>query len=263
MPNFMLIIEYDGTAYHGWQYQANAATIQQTLEEAIAVMTRETARVHGSGRTDAGVHAIGQVAHFHTRARIPPEGFKAGLNSLLPHDIVIRSCRQVDDKFHARFDARGKTYQYRILNQSLPAAIGRNYVWQIRRELDIAAMQAAARHIIGTHDFKSFEGSGSPRHHCIRTVFDARIDGGQNGLITFDIRADGFLRYMVRNLTGTLVDVGRCAITPDDFGDILEAQDRRRAGATAPPQGLFLVEVFYGEQGTRPSTAPIPPRFSP
>ncbi len=245
MANFKLIIEYDGAAYCGWQRQAGDPTLQETIEIALSVMTKETIRVIGSGRTDAGVHALGQTAHFHTRSAIPSQGFQAGLNSLLPDDIVIRACVPVPDDFHARFHARHKTYRYTIRNQPLPAAIGRQYAWHIRKPLDIAAMQAAADHIIGTHDFKSFEGTGSPRADTIRTVLTADVMQTPAGDAVFEVVATGFLRYMVRNLTGTLVQVGLGKISTDDFKAVLEARDRHRAGPTAPPHGLSLVSVFY------------------
>ena len=163
MANFKLIIEYDGTAYHGWQVQTGKPSIQETIEAALSFMTKERIHLSGSGRTDAGVHALGQAASFHSTAKISSRAFHAGLNSLLPDDIVIRSCEAVDDAFHARFNAKSKTYQYRILNRLTPAAVGRQYEWFIKNKLDIPAMQAAVRHIIGTYDFKSFEGTGSPR----------------------------------------------------------------------------------------------------
>jgi tRNA pseudouridine38-40 synthase len=245
MTNFKLTIEYDGTAYCGWQRQAEDPTLQETIEAALSVMTRETIRVIGSGRTDAGVHALGQTAHFHTRTGISPGGFQAGLNSLLPDDIVIRSCEPVPEDFHARFSARHKTYRYMIRNQRLPAAIGRQYAWHIRKPLDIAVMQAAVRHIIGTHDFKSFEGIGSPRADTIRTVLNADVSKTPADDVVFDVTATGFLRYMVRNLMGTLVQAGLGKISAADVKAVLEARNRDRAGPTAPPHGLFLVSVFY------------------
>lgn len=245
MKNYKLTIEYDGTAYHGWQVQANDITIQETIETVLSTMTREKIRVSGSGRTDAGVHALGQVAHFKTDACISSDAFMAGLNSLLPDDIVITGCESVDDDFHARFSAKTKTYQYRIFNHPVPIAIGRQYAWHIRKKLDVSAMQQAAVHIIGTHDFKSFEGTGSHRDHTIRTVIHAGMDITDDEYIIFEITANGFLRYMVRNLVGTLTDVGLLKTSPDEFKRILEAKNRDLAGATAPPQGLFLVQVSY------------------
>ena len=245
MKTYKLTMEYDGTHYHGWQIQAGDITIQETLEKALSLMTGETVRVEGSGRTDAGVHALGQTASFKTDTRIPPEGFQAGLNSLLPEDIVILGCEEVKNDFHARFSAKTKTYQYRIYNQFLPLAVGRQYAWHIRKPLDVPAMTRAAAHLIGTHDFKSFEGAGSPRPHTVRTVLEAGVEKTGDGFVLFDITADGFLRYMVRNLVGTLVDVGTGKIPPERFKEILEAKNRDLAGATAPARGLFLVAVRY------------------
>jgi tRNA pseudouridine38-40 synthase len=245
MKTYKLTMEYDGTHYHGWQIQAGDITIQETLEKALSLMTGETVRVEGSGRTDAGVHALGQTASFKTDTRIPPEGFQAGLNSLLPEDIVILGCEEVKNDFHARFSAKTKTYQYRIYNQFLPLAVGRQYAWHIRKPLDVPAMTRAAAHLIGTHDFKSFEGAGSPRPHTVRTVLEAGVEKTEDGFVLFDITADGFLRYMVRNLVGTLVDVGTGKIPPERFKEIIEAKNRDLAGATAPARGLFLVAVRY------------------
>jgi tRNA pseudouridine38-40 synthase len=247
IKNFKLTIEYDGTAYHGWQIQARDSTIQEAIETALSTMTREKIRLSGSGRTDAGVHALGQAANFKTKSKIPADAFFAGLNSLLPDDIVITACDEMDDDFHARFSAKKKTYQYRIFNRPIAIAIGRQYAWHIRKKLDVSAMQKAAEHIIGTHDFKSFEGTGSPRAHTIRTVMHAEFAEKEGGYLIFEITANGFLRYMVRNLVGSMVDVGLLKTTPDEFRQILEAKNRDIAGATAPPQGLFLVNVSYEE----------------
>jgi tRNA pseudouridine38-40 synthase len=245
MGHFKLTIEYDGTGYHGWQIQDNDITIQETIETALSTMTKEKIRLHASGRTDAGVHALGQVAHFKTDTRISSDAFIAGLNSLLPDDIVIINCEEVDETFHARFSAKRKTYQYRIYNQPIRLAIGRQYAWHIKKKLDVDAMQSAIAHILGTHDFKSFEGTGSPRDHTIRTVLNAGIDNTDDGYVFVEITANGFLRYMVRNLVGTLSDVGRLKISSNEFKQILESKNRDLAGATAPPQGLFLVNVNY------------------
>lgn len=245
MKTYKLTMEYDGTAYHGWQVQAGDITLQETLEKALSLMTKESIRLAGSGRTDAGVHALGQTASFKTASKIPADGFRSGLNSLLPDDIVILDCEEVTEDFHARFSATSKTYQYRIYNQPLPIAIGRQYAWHVRKPLDIEAMNEAVGNIIGTHDFKSFEGSGSPRAHTVRTVAHAVVEKTSEGFVLFEITANGFLRYMVRNLVGTLVDVGIKKISPDEFKKILEAENRDRAGATAPAHGLFLVNVRY------------------
>ena len=168
-----------------------------------------------------------------------------GLNALLPDCMVILSCEEVYLKFHARYDVKSKTYQYRILNRNLPIAIQRHYAWHIRRRLDTGAMRQASSHLFGRHDFKAFEGTGSPRSHSKRQVLKADIMRQNKDYLIFEIEADGFLRFMVRNIVGTLVEVGTGKISPGDFKDILLSKDRSRAGATAPAQGLFLVEVKY------------------
>lgn len=245
VSNFKIIIEYDGTGYHGWQRQKQDRTIQQEIERALWSMTARQVTLYGSGRTDAGVHALGQVANFLCQTDLSPAVFQKGLNSLLPDDIVIKDCRLVDESFHARYDVLSKIYHYRILNRQLPAAIGRHYAWHVRRKLDTAAMRWAISDIIGTHDFKAFEGAGSPRSHTTRTVMAAELIEGSDGSILFKIEADGFLRYMVRNIVGTLVSVGLGKITPAAFKGILESKNRGNAGATAPAHGLFLMEVKY------------------
>lgn len=248
MTNLRLLLEYDGTAYSGWQRQAEDRTVQAELEEAIERMTRRKVAVIGAGRTDAGVHALGQVANVRVDTRIPPDALLKGLNSLLPADIAVRACAEVPDHFHARFDARRKIYRYHILNRAARAAVGRQYAWFIHRPLDIDAMQAAAQALVGRHDFKAFESAGSPRAHTVRAIASAgwEVDDAERRL-RFTVQADGFLRCMVRNIVGTLVAVGLGKIGPGDIAAILSSRDRRRAGATAPPQGLFLVRVDYGE----------------
>jgi len=242
---FKLIIEYDGSGFHGWQRQKKDRTVQETIENALAVMTREQVAVIGSGRTDAGVHALGQAAGFKTRSRLDAEAFFNGLNSLLPGDVVIRACEQMPDDFHARFDVSSKRYRYHMLNRPIAPAIGRQFVWHIRRPLDTTAMAEAAGILLGTHDFKAFEGTGSPRDHTVRTVTDSTVKETGGGNLTYDIEANGFLRFMVRNIVGTLVEVGLGKIDPQTMLTILLSKDRSQAGATAPPQGLFLVDVAY------------------
>jgi tRNA pseudouridine38-40 synthase len=245
LKNFKIIIEYDGTSYHGWQRQQNGHTIQEEIENALFIMTGEKTVLTASGRTDAGVHALGQVANFTFDTNLSAMDFQSGLNSLTRNDIVILSCDIVDENFHSRFSAKSKTYNYRILNRYLPAAINRQYAWHIRKTLDLVSMRRAAGHIIGSHDFKAFEGTGSPRSHTTRRVIKADIITQENGLIIFEIEADGFLRFMVRNIVGTLVDAGLGKMTSDDFKKILLSKDRSIAGATAPPNGLFLMGVKY------------------
>lgn len=242
---FKLIIEYDGSCFHGWQRQKKDRTVQETIEKALAVMTREPVTVIGSGRTDAGVHALGQVAGFKTRSRLNADSFFNGLNSLLPGDVVIRSCEQMADSFHARFDVTSKHYRYHIRNRAIAPAIGRQFIWHIKKPLAAAAMAEAASILLGTHDFKAFEGTGSPRNHTTRTITTSTIKETGGGNLTYDIAANGFLRFMVRNIVGTLVEVGLGKISAGEIQKILQSKDRSRAGATAPPQGLFLVDVTY------------------
>jgi len=243
--NFRLLVEYDGTNYHGWQRQKHDMTIQGEIEKVISAMTRQPITLVGSGRTDAGVHALGQVANFKCETNLSADTFLRGLNSMLPADIVIKRCEPVDPQFHARYNVKNKTYQYKIWNSSPPPAIGRQYVWFIRRKLDVEAMRRAADCIVGEHDFKAFEGSGSPRAHTTRTVMKAAFRVDEDGGIVFDIQANGFLRYMVRNLVGTLVEVGIEKRVPGDIHEVIASKNRFMAGATAPAQGLFLVKVEY------------------
>lgn len=243
--NFKLIIEYDGSRYHGWQRQKNDPSIQGEIEKALKTMTAKKVTLIGSGRTDSGVHAKGQVANFECETRLKPEALMNGLNSLLAEDIKIKVCEQVDASFHARYDAQSKIYHYRILNRPTPAAIGRQYQWFIRKALNREAMRTAISHIIGRHDFKAFEGSGSPRQSSIRRIHSADLVVHEGGLLIFHVEADGFLRYMVRNIVGTLVDVGLEKLRPQDFKRILDSKDRSQASATAPAQGLTLIRVNY------------------
>jgi tRNA pseudouridine38-40 synthase len=243
--NFKITIEYDGSRYCGWQRQNNDPTIQGTIEQALGKMTGQKVSVIGSGRTDARVHAYGQVANFKCDTRLNAEDFQGGLNSLTPDDIIIKDCKEVENEFHARYAAKSKEYRFRILNRENPAAIGRQYAWHIRKPLNTEAMRAAIAFLIGKHDFKAFEGAGSPRAHTIRYVMAAQLYREDMHTIRFEIKADGFLRFMVRNIVGTLVDVGKGKISADEFKQILDSKDRSRAGATAPAHGLFLTQVKY------------------
>ena len=245
MKNFKITIEYDGSAYHGWQRQAKGRTIQGEIENALATMTGNDVSVTGSGRTDAGVHALSQTANFRCATLMSPEVFLKGLNSLLPKDIVITACESVPDTFHARYDVKSKTYQYRILNRPLPAAINRQYSWHIRKKLDLKAMQTALKRITGRHDFKAFEGSGSPRSDSIRHIMTADLVKTDDEYLVLTLEGNGFLKFMARNIVGTLVDVGLGKITPDVFEHILASKNRSLAGITAPAHGLFLVDVKY------------------
>jgi tRNA pseudouridine38-40 synthase len=246
MPkNFKITIEYDGTAYHGWQRQAKDRTIQGEIEKALMTMTGNRVTLTGSGRTDAGVHAFGQVANFHCHTALDHMVFQKGLNSLLPKDIVITMCTPVSEKFHARYDVKSKSYHYRILNRNLPAAIFRQYAWHIPKPLNLDAMAGSLPYFTGTHDFKAFEGTGSPRANTIRSVMHTDLEKNHDGYLVFKIQGSGFLRFMVRNIVGTLVDVGLEKITPHDVNNILLSKDRNLAGITAPAHGLFLMRVNY------------------
>jgi tRNA pseudouridine38-40 synthase len=245
MKNFKLTIEYDGTAYSGWQRQTDDPTVQAEIEFALAQMTRSKIAVIGAGRTDAGVHALGQVANFRCDTRLAPDAILKGQNSLLPPDIAIRDCCLMPEEFHARFAAKSKRYHYRILNRAARAAVGRDYAWFIHRPLDTRAMGQAAEHLLGRRDFKAFESAGSPRAHSVRHVLHAVWTEAEDQCMTFQIEADGFLRGMVRNIVGTLVAVGLGKLDPQGIDEILSSRDRRRAGVTAPARGLFLVQVYY------------------
>jgi len=245
MRNLKIIVEYDGTGYHGWQRQRGDITIQQTIEEKVGLITQEKIKLIASGRTDAGVHALGQVANFKTGSKIAERNLLRGMNSLLPGEIVIKSLVEVDERFHARYDAKSKVYLYHIFNSSVPSALYRHYSWFIPFPLDMDNMKTAARQLIGSHDFSSFCAANNDTSDYIRKVINVSINQGEDGIIRFFIEANGFLRYMVRNIVGTLFDVGRGELSPSEFLDIMKAKDRNMAGITAPPQGLFLKEVKY------------------
>ncbi len=242
--NFKIIVQYDGTKYFGWQKQPDMVTIQSEIEKALKIMTGAQVNLHGSGRTDAGVHAIAQVAHFKCDTKIPPGDFKRGMNGLIGDGINIRSCEIVPDDFHARFSAKGKIYLYRILNSLNVDVFNRQYAWFFHRDLNIDNMQKAANILIGEHDFKSFENTGSPRNNSIRIVRHAEFVK-ENDLLLFEIEGNGFLRNMVRNIVGTLIEVGLERLTPSEFKLIIESKDRSNASTTAPSNGLFLKKVLY------------------
>lgn len=246
MPrNLKLTIEYDGSNYLGWQRQNDPRTVQGTIESAILTLTGKPATLTGSGRTDAGVHALGQVASFLTDSHLHVKDVQNALNAILPKDIIILDCEEMPDRFHARYDVISKTYRYHIINRLLPPAIGRQYAWHIKHPLNTGAMTQALTLLTGRHDFASFEGAGSPRSSSVREIMNASLKFEEDGRLDITLQADGFLRHMVRNIIGTLVDVGMAKIAPNGVNTILEAKDRSRAGITAPAQGLFLVSVCY------------------
>lgn len=244
MPIIKLILEYDGTAYAGWQRQPDQPTIQEAVEAAIAGVTQISPTVIGAGRTDAGVHALGQVASFRIDRDMTPRVWTRALNAHLPKSIVVRSAALMPDTFHARHSARGKLYEYRILNRPERPAVERDYCWHIHQPLDDAAMNRAALALIGPHDFSSFQtqptDNDDPTCHLQRfTVFR------EGDRLRIEAYADRFLKQMIRSIVGTLVEVGLNKRTPESLRTILNARDRSAAGKTAPPQGLFMMRVDY------------------
>ena len=256
--NIRLVLEYDGTAYHGFQAQDNTAfpTIQGELEAAIEAVCRERLRIIGAGRTDAGVHALGQVANFHTRSTVPTDRFPAALNSVLPGDIRVKAADEVPLDFHARFDAAAKTYICLVDNRPRPSVFLRNYACHVSQPLNVVEMRRAAELLIGTQDYASFRTSGSSAKTTVRTVYQFEIAESKicPGMVKFKARADGFLYNMMRNMVGTLLEVGLGKLSAEDVKDILAARDRRRAGPTAPPHGLYLAGVEYPQ--SKQSTSP-------
>ena len=244
--NIRLLVEYDGSSYHGFQAQDDPSlpTIQDELEKAIAMICKENRRITGSGRTDAGAHALGQVVNFYTRSMIPIERLPLALNSVLPRDIRVKQADMVSLSFHARFDAIAKTYSYLVDNRPHASVFLRNYVYHVPWPLDMAAMERGAELLVGTLDYASFQSSGSSAKTSVRTVSHLRVAVWQ-GLIRFDIRANGFLYNMVRNIVGTLLEVGKGKIKEREVAAILDARDRTKAGPTVPARGLYLVEVEY------------------
>ena len=242
--NISLVIEYEGTHYHGWQCQPNGVTIEETLRQAVQKLVDHPVKVFSAGRTDAGVHAYNQVVNFLTSKDIPLIGFERGLNSMLPSDIRVKSAQEQDLSFHARYSAKSKTYIYSIHNAARFSPFSVRYSWHYPFPLDPASMNAAVRMIVGTHDFSSFKKKNEPYRSCEREVLKARVRKRGPYIFTI-IEATGFLRYMVRNIVGTLVLVGAGKMTVEDFGRVIDARDRDYAGPTAPPEGLFLRRVRY------------------
>ena len=244
MRNIKLTIEYDGTNYVGWQCQPNGVSVQQVMEEALAKILKEPVRINSSGRTDSGVHARGMVASFRTEKLIPLKAFSVGLNSVLPPDIAVREAAEMPLDFHPRIDALEKLYRYSILNSPLRSPLNRSMSWQVRGQLDLDAMRKAASHFVGEKDFAAFRAARCSAKTSIRRIDSLEIYS-KNDFIIFDVRGNGFLRHMVRIIVGTLVEVGRGAMTPDEMPVLFEDCSRDKSGVTAPPQGLCLIEVFF------------------
>jgi len=242
--NISLVIEYDGTHYHGWQCQPNAMTVQETLQRSIEKILDHPIKIYASGRTDAGVHAFGQVINFFTEKTIGLESLAKGLNSMLPGDIRVKGGREVDETFHARYSAKSKSYVYCISVSRYHSPFHARYSWHIPYTLNDRYMNETIKEIVGTNDFSAFTKKNEPYKSHVREVLKASVRR-RGGFIYIFIEATGFLRYMVRNIVGTLVLVGLGKITKDDFAAVLQGMDREKAGPTAPPHGLFLRRIRY------------------
>lgn len=248
MRVFKLVLAYDGSNYSGWQVQPGRITLQGALEEALARITGEPVRVAGSGRTDAGVHALGQVASFRSETDLSADVLHKALNAELPRDMAVISVTESAADFHARASAVRKRYRYQLDDRPIRDVFMRRYSWHCRYRLDAAAMHRAAQSLVGRHDFSSFETSGSKRQSSVRTVFEISVERAANesqGGISLEIEADGFLYNMVRTIVGTLVEVGRGVRSERWPAEVLAACDRKAAGQTAPACGLFLLRVDY------------------
>ncbi len=246
MRNIKLILEYDGTSYHGWQKQPGLSTVQTTLEDSLFPLFRERIETTVAGRTDAGVHAKGQVVNFLTYSSISSTSIQPALNNYLPKDIRIKEVHQVDMDFHAQKSALRRVYRYLIYNNSFPSPFYRNFVWWIPFNLEIDLMREAGKFLGGEHDFSSFQSQGSLASSTLREIKKLSIFKKGKFVLVY-IEANSFLYKMARNIVGTLVEIGRGKTRPGKMKKILEARDRRMAGPTAPPQGLCLVRVEYGK----------------
>ena len=244
MRNIRLTIEYDGKDYNGWQKQPNKLNIQGEIERAIFNIMHEEVDLIGSGRTDAGVHSLGQVANFKTNSNFPIEKMPIALNSQLKNSIVIKKAEEVDERFHSRYNAKNKTYRYIINNSKTGTAIYRNLEYCYPFELDVEKMQKAAKYFEGEHDFKAFKSSGTSGKNSVRTIYKAEVkkDGER---IIIELTGNGFLYNMVRIISGTLLDVGLGKIKPEEISEIIESKNRQNAGKTLPAHGLYLVCVEY------------------
>lgn len=245
MRRIRLRVEYDGAAYGGWQLQKNAPSVQGELERAVLELTGEKTRVTGASRTDAGVHARGQVAHFDTQSAIPPERFSYALNTRLPLDIRVQDSCAAPEDFHARFWTRGKQYSYTICNQKHASALLGGRSWHVYRALDLDAMRRAAGDLLGEHDFAAFCATGGSAKTTVRTITQASVQRAEHNCVVLQITGNAFLYNMVRIIAGTLAGVGSGDLPQDVVRRMMETGDRTLGGVTAPPQGLVLEEIFY------------------
>jgi tRNA pseudouridine38-40 synthase len=245
--NIKLTLQYDGTDFVGWQRQASGTSIQGLFEDALRPIEGSPVTVHGAGRTDAGVHALAQVCSFSLTASIAPAALARALNAVLPPDVRVSQSEVVPDDFHARFSATGKVYEYRIVSAPFVSPFLRRYVWHVLPRLDLAAMRQAAAVLVGEHDFAAFQAAGAEVHTTIRTI--RRIEwsgaGSSEDPLVMQLEGDGFLRHMVRNIAGTVVEIGMGRRPVDAMPEILASRSRARAGPTAPASGLFLRQVLY------------------
>ncbi len=244
MRNLTLHLQYDGTRYHGWHVQPQARTVQEVVQGAIFGVTGEHVSVTGCSRTDAGVHARHFVCNFHTQTKIPCERMPYAMNANLPDDIAVTLCEEVEDTFHARYDAKSKIYEYRILNSKVRNPFEKDRAWQYPIVLNVERMRRAAAWMVGTHDFTAFMAAGGQQRQMEKEMYEVRVEK-QDNLFTVRVHANSYLYNMVRIIVGTLVYAGNGKIQPDDVHNILLSKDRKRAGMTAPPQGLYLHKVFY------------------
>lgn len=244
MRNIKFTIQYDGTNYAGWQFQKNARSIQEVIEDRLKKITGERVSIVGSGRTDAGVHASAQIANFKTNSKIPLKSLQMALNSALPKDIVVSRVEEMGPKFNSQHCAKSKLYRYTIANSNFVDPFVRHFAAKCFYSLDIKAMRKAAGFLLGLHDFASFQTMDNRKNDSIRAIKNIKI-AKEGDLVYIDIEADGFLYNMVRNIVGTLIEVGRGKITEDKVKDILSKKNRRFCGPTAPAKGLCLVKVRY------------------
>lgn len=247
MRRFRVRLEYDGTDFAGWQLQPDARTVQAVVEDALQEITGEQRRFVPAGRTDAGVHARGQVAHFDAETGLEPPALERALNAVLPRDVAVLAVDVVGERFHARHDAASKLYAYRILNRPMPSPLNARFTWHLRSPLEVPAMAAAARLVLGTHDFSAFRGApgGPPEDENPRRSLERLDVVRQADEVRIEAEGRSFLRHMVRNLVGTLVEIGQGRRPPDDMAKVLDSRDRANAGPTAPAHGLCLERVLY------------------
>jgi len=243
MKRYLMTFSYDGTLVNGYQKQLNGRTIQNEIEKALLKICNKKTTIVATGRTDAKVHALNQKAHFEIEMDITPSKLKQALNSLMPNDIYIKSIIVVDNSFHARYSVKSKEYVYKInMNEYNP--IERNYVYQYNKNLNLKEIKRSFKYLIGEHNFKSFSKTDETKEDYVRTIYKITVKN-DSGLLTFTIKGTGFFRYMIRNIMGTLIEIGEGKRSSKDIIDILKAQDRRKAGKTAPPEGLYLKDIYY------------------